>query len=695
MDEVEDEVEYLRDQDSAHPRYYVPFDDLTENEGGSDHLDRRSFSPDERRHNKIKLDSILLKGSILLTRSPKSDYVDDAVFFISKAYFYEREWYQAQQKAEELIKEFPESEWQPDAHLFAAMAMMQQGDYETAETMLSRAIDVAWKFQREDVLTEAFRLNADIQLAKGDIEQAVKPYERAILLSEDDEEKARWQYGIGIMYFRHGNFEQALEEFDKVDQYDPDDITEFQTGLQSAVAMRAMGQYDEAGAKLEALAEDGDFEDWAGMVQIEQLNLATDKSGNASLPDDAAKQIDSLNNGQNYAAYGFYERAIRAFRKGDYKTAYQNFVKVQSSKAPFQKRAQRYAVRIGYYNDQHKIAGEATRIRVIPFPDSLGLIAARAYYNIARVFTRFEVEDSIKYYYELSSKYAPEGSVEGARAMYARSALARDEGRGLEADSLLDVIVQSYSTTTYAVEARQALGYTEDVRIDPAKDLYLSGRSFMNIGNDELALPRFQMLISEHPQSPYAPQAYYAIGLIYEERAVNLDSAFKYYSLLLEKYPESEQARAVQPIVDAVLAERVPGEGTGGGTEREGDLIPLDQNPNREMPMDYDGTGRVRPETLVPQGPKDAAPPGEGTTAVPNRQGGIQQQPRQDTRQAPPSGRETTEAPEQQPVTTPNPAVDTTPDTSQVETSPVVEEPSDDPMENRGRRFAPKKEEKP
>ena len=116
--------------------------------------------------NKVKLDSIVIKGSKLLARAATSDYVDDAVYYISKSYFYQREWYQSQKKAEELIKNFPESQWMPDAHLVLAMDQLHQGNPQGALTTLSRTIDVAWAYERLDVLVDAFRLNADIHLAQ-------------------------------------------------------------------------------------------------------------------------------------------------------------------------------------------------------------------------------------------------------------------------------------------------------------------------------------------------------------------------------------------------------------------------------------------------------------------------------------------------------------------------------------------------
>ena len=101
MGEVEDELLYIREQKTPEPSYVIPYDDQSlTGLRVFNHLDRRTMNPEETRANKIKLDSILLKGSKLLVRSAKSDYVPDAIYYIGKTYFYERDWYLSQKKCE-------------------------------------------------------------------------------------------------------------------------------------------------------------------------------------------------------------------------------------------------------------------------------------------------------------------------------------------------------------------------------------------------------------------------------------------------------------------------------------------------------------------------------------------------------------------------------------------------------------------
>jgi TolA-binding protein len=608
MGEAEEELLYIREQKTPAPTFYIPYDEQTlKGSKVYNHLDRRSMSPEETKANKIKLDSILIKGSKLLARHGSSDYIDDGVFYIGKAYFYLREWYQSQQKCEELIANFPTSRWLPDAHLVLAMNMLQQGDETGAEKMLSRTIDIAWGMKRKDVLVDAFRLNADINIANNRTDEALKPFERALTLSTDNTERALWQYEQGVVYFRAGRFQEALAAFERVDTYAPDIITQFQTGLQRAVTLRVLGEHERAGKLLADMHDNSNFESWYGLLDLEGLNLAASAGRTDLLNDSTLAAIDSLYPDKAYSTYGIYERGVRAFRAGDYTTAFESFQKVQSAMAPFQRRAQRLASLLGYYQDQHRRVAEMRSIPLETYPDSSKAAISDAYYGIARTFSALGVRDSIEFYYALSSEWAPEGSNQAARAYYARALMALENGHRLESDSLMEIIVARYGLSDFAADARARLGYTEDAKIDPAAELYASGISFMKVNENERALGQFQRVVRDHPRSNYAPMAYYAIGLLYEQRLDNRDSAFTYYVRLIDQYPNSEQATRARPIVNAVLAARAGrgngmpnGDGGAPGTpvplpmQEEGGLAPLDDSERSDPPP---------PQTRAPRNP--------------------------------------------------------------------------------------------
>lgn len=624
MDEVEEELLYIREMKTPEPVFHVPYDDL-DRKGSAfyPHLERRSMNSEEMRANKIKLDSILIKGSKLMARNSKSDYLEDGIFYIGKAYFYLREWYQSQQKCQELIDGFPESKWQPDAHLVLAMDMLQQGNVSGGETMLSRTIDIAWAHRRRDILIEAFRLNADLQLSKGNVAEALRPYERAMLLSSDGEDRARWQYEMALIHYRETDFEKAVATLEKVDEYSPDVLIEFQTGLQRAAALRVLGRFEPAEEQLEDLADNSNYEPWWGMVELERINLAASRPGSVAPADSAYALVDSLSPGKNYSSYAVYERGVRALRAGDYPIAQESFRKARAATAPFQRRAQYYSSLMDRYFEQTNKAANITKgFEPANFADSTRAQVSDAYYNTARVFAALDVRDSLLHYYDRSFHWAPEKSSEAARVIYARAMMARDSGRTARADSLMEILVQNYELTDYAADARLRLGYTEDAKNDPSEDLYKSGRSFMMAGDNQRAMNQFKRVIYEYPQSSYAPHANYAIGLLFEEEYNNVDSALSYYGRVVSMYPKSDQAATAMMMLQAVNMQRmrsprpvVNGSGTGtdgssggtsNGTPPNGSNSPSEQNADWMNQPQQPG-GLV---PLDPRAPQETKPPG-------------------------------------------------------------------------------------
>ena len=139
---------------------------------------------------------------------------------------------------------------------------------------------------------------------------------------------------------------------------------------------------------------------------------------------------------------------------------------------------------------------------------------------------------------------------------------------------------------------------------DQAKDLYLSGMSNLKVGDNQAALAKFQRVVAEHPKSPFAPRAYYAIGLIYEQQYNQLDSAYSYYGRLVDRFPRSEQALAVAPLLQAVNVQRMrrpnnevpPIDSSGVNMDwmKENPPVDPDDEPDVLIPLNGD-TSKLKP----------------------------------------------------------------------------------------------------
>ncbi|HPS64736.1 MAG TPA: hypothetical protein PK447_04105 [Ignavibacteria bacterium] len=118
------------------------------------------------------------------------------------------------------------------------------------------------------------------------------------------------------------------------------------------------------------------------------------------------------------------------------------------------------------------------------------------------------------------------------------------------ANELLEIIIKKYPNTEIANEARRQLGQKEiTIEKDSSDVIYNSAADLLSKKYYKESLDEFKKIIFSYPESPVYQKSLYAVGFIYENNIPERDSAFKYYKILIDKFPESEYAAVVQPKV--------------------------------------------------------------------------------------------------------------------------------------------------
>jgi len=112
------------------------------------------------------------------------------------------------------------------------------------------------------------------------------------------------------------------------------------------------------------------------------------------------------------------------------------------------------------------------------------------------------------------------------------------------ADSILNIIATTQPKSEYGRITLKQLGYTEAFMADSITNLYNSAYNLMKHKEYNFAKEKFIYIYKNYPDSlKHAPKSLYVLGFMYENYIQNFDSAGKYYSILLEKYPDSEYAK--------------------------------------------------------------------------------------------------------------------------------------------------------
>jgi len=504
-----------------------------------------------------KVDSILIKGSKVVGLHPRSEYVEGALFLMAEAYFFRSEWVPSQQKCIELIERYQDGEYSPDAHLLLAKVYLMQRKITQGKQTLSRAVDVAWYKDRYDILSEAYRIQAEIHIEDGEIDKAVDPYKRALIMTDDGEQRSRWYVDIASIYYRIGNYKLAEKNFAAALDEAPDALAEFESKLYMAASIARQDRADEASEMFAELEDNKIFTEWGSYIQAERLAFDRLRSDN---PNDKTllareKFTDTSFVGRPELMAQSFQKGMALYKRGDYPEATKYFAKAKLVRTPVYDVANKYFTLLKQWDEeQRRILQLDLHLRIdTTHKDSMLSLRASSMYAIGRVHEQLASPDSALAYYVGAYDLAPVESDVAGKYLYSRARMLRDIEPDL-ADSLFEFIADKWPRSEYAKEASVNLGYTSDASIDDAAELYKSATSFRQIRDYTYASRQYMSIVERFPASDYAPKALYAMGWMFERDRQMNDSALHYYGELLEKYPRSVYAKEIRPSVEFALA---------------------------------------------------------------------------------------------------------------------------------------------
>lgn len=552
LGESEDEFEYQEEKKRVTPRVFVPEPDFNLKSSGSGlppFMQEYVISQQKLQPVKIKLDSITIKGSKLLAKHPNSKYIEGTLFLMAKSYFYQGLWLPSQIKCSELVDRYPDGDAVPDALLLWAKNLLMQQNYESGLMLLSRAVDYAWMKERWDILSEAFRLEAEVALLNKDIDGALRPYKQAIAQSENDNIRAKWQVDMAAIYYREERFAEAEKAFAQVHKYSPDYVAEYEAYLYQAMCLIRLDDTTKAEKILKRLENDGKYEEWKNFVLFARLTKYRLYDDEKHLQQ-GEKFADSayVNNQAINAAY--FEKAIALYKQGNYTEARRLFSRARTQRSSFSGTShQMFFILNSWDGKQNVIAPILASLdsgQVVS--DTLKILLAQHLFELGRIHEELNNPDSINIYYYLATLHSPSEDTNTARYLHAYARVVRDSSHWV-ADSLLEVIVDKYPLTVYGQDAMIQLGYTDQFIIDQPYDIYKSGNNLRTNKEFKMAISQYWKLYIDYPDYKLTPKALYSIGWIFENDLKDIDSALTYYNLLIQKYPNSIYA---QDIVSGV-----------------------------------------------------------------------------------------------------------------------------------------------
>ncbi|MBI3110111.1 MAG: tetratricopeptide repeat protein [Ignavibacteriales bacterium] len=218
---------------------------------------------------KQKLTLVIDKCSNILSFSPTSSLVDDALFLIGKANFYQGEYVKAERKFSELLAQFPNGPLTLDAQLWFLKTLYRLDRFEDAGRAGELLLEAATAAEESAIAGEACVTLGEVAEEQNNASLAVEWYGKGIEALEDGFQRATIQARIGDILLELKEYQPAMMAYQKVGGYTTDLYLLYYGRFQAARAARELEDHGQALAILDDLLGDFRFQQYESIIRYE------------------------------------------------------------------------------------------------------------------------------------------------------------------------------------------------------------------------------------------------------------------------------------------------------------------------------------------------------------------------------------------------------------------------------------------
>ncbi|HMS64629.1 MAG TPA: tetratricopeptide repeat protein [Ignavibacteria bacterium] len=178
-----------------------------------------------------------------------------------------------------------------------------------------------------------------------------------------------------------------------------------------------------------------------------------------------------------------------------------------------------------------------------------------SYYEIAEIFIyNLPQKDSAEHYLKLLLKKFPDPAKQ-AKVLYTLGNFYKNNDNIAASDEIFNKIISDYPSSIYAFESKKIMGIIPnkaDVIQNPIEESFTKAITLYNDKKYEEAIAALHEIESKYPNDTLLAKAYYGLGFVYENNLLKKDSSIFYYKKLKDKFPNSEYATKVSPLLEYV-----------------------------------------------------------------------------------------------------------------------------------------------
>ncbi len=507
---------------------------------------QRKRSPNQRTGGRQQYEIAIDKAQRVVEDHPNSKYYDDALYILGVSYFFTDRYSAADRRLRELLANFPESEYVPEARFYLAKAKLELGDTEEANSLFAEILNDSES--RTDRAAAAIALGYYHQDERNF--STARGYFQAVRDSLGSaEQKREAQLAIADGYRDAFDYNEALGAYLQVLGLDPTTREEYIALFNAADAAYRVLRVDDGQAYLKQLIDDERYFDSLSTLRL-KLGEGYEIDQDMIRAEETYSQLATTTTNVNLQAEAWYRMGLIAqFDFDDLEQAEEYYDKAVAASRGSEagREALKLATDIGKIEQYRLIELDtgATREQIDRVTNNQFLLAELYWFGLDNEDTAI-----IEMRYLVDS--LPVGTVT-PQAIVALADMVREhESDTATADSLLRRVVREFPRDDVVADALEQLGLKDTPSDTGYGAWYQRQAERWLIDTDEPDSARwyYQKMAELFPETEYA--AVGELGLIWVEDQFNHpgDSTILFaYQAWLDSNSNATMARDVRSLL--------------------------------------------------------------------------------------------------------------------------------------------------
>ena len=212
---------------------------------------------------------VIDKCSSLLQFNSETDYVDDALLIIGKAFYYKKNYQKAIRKFDELKANYPESDLILEADLWTGKCEMKLKNYDDGLSILADVRNAAIEEGEDEIIKDSYIEEIRYWIKTEGYDNAISTATDFMKVSDDDDIKAKVWFEIGKLDMQIGNVEDAITAYENVSKFSPDFDLQYAASIEYGKALRGNDRNDEALVVFNNMQREDKYSDKLAEIDLE------------------------------------------------------------------------------------------------------------------------------------------------------------------------------------------------------------------------------------------------------------------------------------------------------------------------------------------------------------------------------------------------------------------------------------------